>query len=1147
MNLSDRFRDEESAQHRMQAANDIINDIKEWISSDTTSAKKRWIWELVQNALDTCKETERQFEIEILFDKARKSLIFRHNAGKFTITNLSALITGTSSKRSKSDIGKFGSGFLVTHILSKNVSIKGNANLDGHITSFTLELERESTQLETMLQHIADCQEKLIKDLEKSKKPDKWDAEYKYDITNNLGINAIDIGLHQLELLMPFVFCFNNKLKSVKVNDKVYSSENVSQPDNFDKYGNMRILKMQVNDDSQPRFVLVVNDNSTGIAFEITLDDSDRLKFLEIPSGIPRLFICVPLIGTEDLGIPFVINDENLVPVKKRDAVLLTIRTESSNSNGDDAANNSDIVNKAFVLYNNSLNSFSSTTDNDMVNILAFTSADHSIVDVAKHFNSVASSTIKEIYNSTPCIQCGSTYKKAIDCIFPLPQIKKYEHDARSLNLTNDFELHFSQFYDLISKIATWPKSIPNQRDAIKLHKIMRLWDKICSPDLYDGSVLITVDKDFITLNDLKSKISNCRYETENKYLWPYLKDLQKILSVDIDPKLYLNQLFIFIDTLLSEKIITDTGFADGLLLNQDDQICRRTYVYDTATKQTFNIFIDNDIPKEIKDLVDRLSEEVTMADCLLHDDFKQYKIVEALQLNTMSTNDAIDEILRWKPPAGNYKEDFDKDEINAWIELFVFCSLNDKQQYLKKLPIFLKSNFIKNYDNSIRFLAPFRMLNISAAYEEIYPNGYILAEDYFSNEETNKTLLDILISENIIYPDLFEYLPIYELKASEVLHFNSFAISLDKFAECDHSMTGSFYQMRYLSPHIIGKIGQDNVMCTKFLSFIEEIACNKTPQWNDYMDCQCTCGQPHKMYPALWLAHLKSHKWVAVPAGNEGGKAEASIANEENLRKLLGEKGIQEFIGKQWSVELLSHFGFSSLSLSVNSYAQKSSFTEAAIVSTLTHLLRPDIDLFTAVTDLIQITNPKNIVKIKQAIKIMADDQKRENLNKTAGEYIEQLLRNILQHEYGLTVDKKDYGFDLEAWPRDNLGVDTPYYMEVKGTLIEVKLLISGTQARMSSYQGQTAAETLQPYYLCVIDFNGLGISIENICTHDSPDDLLMNSIRDRAHFVDLKGSFGKYFDSEKDIQVDIKGFWIGKGLWIEGISIDNWAKLIK
>jgi len=79
VNLSDRFRDEESAQHRMQAANDIINDIKEWISSDTTSAKKRWIWELVQNALDTCKETERQFEIEILFDKARKSLIFRHN------------------------------------------------------------------------------------------------------------------------------------------------------------------------------------------------------------------------------------------------------------------------------------------------------------------------------------------------------------------------------------------------------------------------------------------------------------------------------------------------------------------------------------------------------------------------------------------------------------------------------------------------------------------------------------------------------------------------------------------------------------------------------------------------------------------------------------------------------------------------------------------------------------------------------------------------------------------------------------------------------------------------------------------------------------------------------------------------------------
>ena len=86
---------------------------------------KRWIWELIQNA----KDVDNQFnKVEIKIELNQKSLIFSHNGSYFTVENVLGILQQVSSKDSKNlkgQTGKFGTGFIGTHLLSSKVNIRG--------------------------------------------------------------------------------------------------------------------------------------------------------------------------------------------------------------------------------------------------------------------------------------------------------------------------------------------------------------------------------------------------------------------------------------------------------------------------------------------------------------------------------------------------------------------------------------------------------------------------------------------------------------------------------------------------------------------------------------------------------------------------------------------------------------------------------------------------------------------------------------------------------------------------------------------------------------------------------------------------------------------------------------------------------------
>src|SRR3989304_3022931 len=110
------------------------------IESMRETYEKRWIWELMQNALDA---TPRNQKIKVEIIKNDDQLTFRHNGRSFKREEVAHLIYHGSTKEEQ-DIGKFGTGFLTTHLLSRKVKVKG-VREDGKTFDFELDRNGDSS------------------------------------------------------------------------------------------------------------------------------------------------------------------------------------------------------------------------------------------------------------------------------------------------------------------------------------------------------------------------------------------------------------------------------------------------------------------------------------------------------------------------------------------------------------------------------------------------------------------------------------------------------------------------------------------------------------------------------------------------------------------------------------------------------------------------------------------------------------------------------------------------------------------------------------------------------------------------------------------------------------------------------------------
>jgi hypothetical protein len=164
MTYRERFAASEEKAHYQNIATKILREMSELRSrvESSPTASKRWIWELIQNAKDVSIEGKIRIQIEAEIAGNKRHVTFKHNGQPFSAENIRFLIEQISSKDRKKDesgrsktTGKFGTGFLTTHLLSEVVLVQGVAKEEGlEPRKFELLLDRSGFDLDAITEAV---------------------------------------------------------------------------------------------------------------------------------------------------------------------------------------------------------------------------------------------------------------------------------------------------------------------------------------------------------------------------------------------------------------------------------------------------------------------------------------------------------------------------------------------------------------------------------------------------------------------------------------------------------------------------------------------------------------------------------------------------------------------------------------------------------------------------------------------------------------------------------------------------------------------------------------------------------------------------------------------------------------------------------
>ncbi|MFD0863893.1 sacsin N-terminal ATP-binding-like domain-containing protein [Sungkyunkwania multivorans] len=284
--------------------------------------EKRWFWELLQNAKDSVNP-DQSIKVKICIEE--NEISFLHTGNPFELDDILSLIIQGSSKNNKEGMtGRFGTGFMTTYLLSKEVRITGK--LVNNQGCFDFLLNRNATDNE----HFYLLQQESNKQFDNSIRNNSYlgDDEFQTKFTYKLGTEGkktASIGLKCLDELIPITQLFNKQLESVTViEDGITRTFNKSLV-NKHEIGSINewMVNTLYNGKMQTSLKAYVQNDHRFDACIITTYQNETEIILPLTKNHPRLYYTFPLLGTEEIGIPIIINSTHFDPRVERDGIYL--------------------------------------------------------------------------------------------------------------------------------------------------------------------------------------------------------------------------------------------------------------------------------------------------------------------------------------------------------------------------------------------------------------------------------------------------------------------------------------------------------------------------------------------------------------------------------------------------------------------------------------------------------------------------------------------------------------------------------------------------------------------------------------------------------------------------------------------------------
>lgn len=332
----------------------------------------RWAWELLQNAKDSIAEyDDRTISVQIILDS--NNVEFKHNGIHFTEQDVRGIINQISSKEIEEGqhnrrTGRFGTGFLTTHLLSRVIYVKGileTINKDYFTFEFPLDRDGKLTsylipKIENAWLEFHNSAKQITSNYDKS----LYNTSFSYKLESDEQKSIAKQGIEEFVKLIPFVLAFIQKIDKVEIIDNTSNMTTVFQ--NTQKQADELVVSIKKIENNFESEILILTKANEKIAIASLVERNYSGFSIQSIDDYPKLFCDFPLIGTETFYFPVIINSFYFNPQTERDGVWLKGKKDSEDK---EVVENQNILEQAVELFSEVLQQLSSNQFFNLYNI----------------------------------------------------------------------------------------------------------------------------------------------------------------------------------------------------------------------------------------------------------------------------------------------------------------------------------------------------------------------------------------------------------------------------------------------------------------------------------------------------------------------------------------------------------------------------------------------------------------------------------------------------------------------------------------------------------------------------------------------------------------------------------------------------------
>ena len=1047
-------------------------------------AGNRWPFELIQNAHDAGPRTGND-RVEINFTLRDDRLVVSHTGKAFVAQELAALLSGGSSKEfdSEETTGRFGTGFLVTHAVSTDVSIDGVLTTQEGPEAFRIELKRDGNEddIVTNIDQANDSLE-MANPVQSSWLDNNPTAVFTYQ---NPDLKVVRRGLDRLEEALPYLYATCSKLGRVQV-DRFGESRQYDPSDPHTTIKDDLVIhhtEVSIRTSSTSSSVTSVRigatDCQSALLTVLNQDGTDG-PIVSVPSdGFARVFVKFPIAGTEYL--PFnVIIDGDFAVSQERDGIAM------------------DSADRASMRA--AMSAFPVLVEHAVTEGWCDAQELASLAPPARPLSGEVDSGELEWWQTTVMQAVRNTACRPIIATKDgfLPALPNREHPFVSfpvpaVDSDSAQTIEHDDFHELTSHVSDL--NIPSHNVAESWCDIARQWAK-CGLNL-----------NRLGLSELTTWIKDSA-------------DSISALAITDDPYNWLARLYLLAAASNDHNV---RGMINGLLPNEHGTL--------TDTR-SHSLYLDGGIPETVKDIASILGDDIRSQ--LLHDTLARtlqsqgYELANQLAHDLLDTIDggaytesrALDLVLDRLETVLPNDSQFDNKSLTALCasaRAAVHIARSHDTQRLRRCPLLTTANRIVHLSGSQQILSPVsKWPETAKSYADLYSANRILSGRYNSDDDFVESL-EALIVAGIVIPA-----PLFEGRRAELSDINLLReMSLGEEDTADVTVRDAeFGQIAFLATDLVQRCGENGELAKLLLDFVLNVAARADQSWRQsdtFVGTRSGKRVSLTLTRAIWPFELKVRSWIPVKAPDADAVAPMP-ANESNLRELLDSSWLKN---NRDAVNLLHRvFGFRQLTLLLDSLGTevendlvsllqypelvKAAADNPEVVKFASELKCSDVSL-DSLRDFVQDAEEDD--RLLEDLEKRRERRRQVHENQSLGAAIEELVSEQLK-EAGFDVRRTGVGSDFEISVAVGDLADLHISRDDKSWLVEVKAT-RDQRVRMTATQARTAVHEGEHFLLCVVPVDsddasklsanmrfvsGLGERLANLC-----DDLgLFEGIRD-------------------------------------------------